>query len=246
MKRLLFPVVVAMLLGSNASIAQDFQQYISGKGSVVRLENKLTGTGVYRNNDSIFNNLDHKKSDTVAGLRIAYGIGFPIGGNHLRTEIEYGFNGKSKLNGNMNYSIAHDTVAYPPANIGYKSEIKSQFLMANVYYDFDTGTEWTPYVGAGLGYARVKAENSATYAGQSMSLSKSSNNFVWNFTAGITYDVTENFSVDASYRYTDYGKVDTSGRFDIGQKYYHDVNTRSKVRSNELNIGVRYTFPNKY
>lgn len=246
MKRRLLAVAISIVAGSTTVMAQDFQQYISGKGAVVRLENKLTGTGIYRNKESLINSLDHKKSDTVGGLRVAYGLAFPMGDNRLRTEIEYGFNGKAKLDGNMNYFISNDTAAYPPANIGYKSEIKSQFVMANLYYDFNTGSDWTPYVGAGLGYARVKADNSVNYAGQAMSLSKSSNNFAWNLTAGLSYQVTDDLVIDASYRYIDYGKVDTSGRFDLGQKYHHDVNTRSKVRSNELNIGVRYTFPKSY
>ena len=240
MKKIILGSVISVAMFGSLSMAEDFKQYISGKASVVRLENKFSGTGVYNNKQSLENVVHHKKNHTVAGLRLAYGFAIPVGESNMRAEIEYGYNGKAKLKGDMNYRIATNI---PAALLPYRSEIKSQFVMANIYYDFDTGSDWVPYLGAGLGYARVKADNSVEFDGQSMSLSKSSNNFAWNVTAGVAYNVTENLSIDASYRFMDLGKAKTSGNFDLGQAYTHDVHTKSKVRTNELNIGIRYTFP---
>lgn len=223
-KTLLISALSVAFLGTTA-MAQDYHHYISGKGAAVRLENKLTGNGF---NDTTAYSLNHKKNDTVAGLRIAYGVSIPLWDSSIRTELEYGFNGKAKLDGR---SSAPD--------LNYKSDIKSQFIMANVYYDFDLGSDWTPYVGAGIGYARVKADNQVSYANETSSLSKSSGNFAWNLTAGITYDMTENLSIDASYRYMDYGKAKTSGNLEFGAQKYR-AHSDSKVRSNELNLGIRY------
>lgn len=171
----------------------------------------------------------------------------------MRTEIEYGYNGKAKLTNNLNHNRAGASVdkvsPIKTDQAQFKSDIKSQFLMANVYYDFNTGSDWTPYIGAGLGYARVKSENSfqltgadTKYSGSS-SFSKSSNNFAWNLTAGVSYAVNNNLAIDASYRYADYGKVKSSAGLKIGEfKYNHSVDAKSKVRSNEFNLGIRYTF----
>lgn len=223
MKKVFLISVLSVSVMGSAGLAQDYHHYISGKASAVRLENKFTSS---LNEVNTFDrlNLDRKKNDTVAGLRIAYGVNIPLWSNNMRAELEYGFNGKAKLDGH----------SFSP-NVNYKSDIKSQFLMANVYYDFDLDSDWTPYVGAGIGYARVKASNNISSAGQTDSFSKSSGNFAWNLTAGITYDLTEDFSIDASYRYMDYGKAKANGE----TKSYR-INSESKVRSNELNLGIRY------
>lgn len=232
-------LLVAGAVGSIAG-AQSFDQYVSLKGSVSSLENKFTGSydelNTVSGDRSQVINIDRKKSKTVGGFRLAYGLKFPAGTNAIRTEVEYGYNGKAKLNGTTGV-IGYD----PGERIGYRSQIKSQFIMANAYFDFNTGTEWTPYVGAGLGWARVKAENSLHYENETDSISKSSNNFAWNLTAGIAYEVNTNFTIDASYRYADCGKVKTSSSFS-DLEYRDTVNTRSKVRANEFNLGFRYTF----
>lgn len=228
MKKTLLITALSVAFISTSAMAQDYHHYISGKGAAVRLENKFTATGSKEITKPY--NLDHKKSDTVAGLRLAYGVNIPLWSNDMRVELEYGYNGKAKLDGR----------SFSP-NVNYKSEIKSQFLMANVYYDFDLDSDWTPYVGAGIGYARVKADNTFSNIGSmtSTSLSKSSGNFAWNLTAGVSYEMTENLSIDASYRYMDYGKAKTSDDTGFRTQGYR-AHTNSKVRSNELNLGIRY------
>lgn len=229
MKKVFLISALSISVMGTAAVAQDYHHYISGKASATRLENKFTSDiGLNQVNTFDRLNLDHKKNDTVAGLRLAYGVNIPLWDNNLRAELEYGFNGKAKLDG---YSVS--------SNVNYKSDIKSQFLMANVYYDFDLDSDWTPYVGAGIGYARVKASNSFSSAGEMDSFSKSSGNFAWNLTAGISYDVTEDFSLDASYRYMDYGKAKANNDGGFGASAYR-INSESKVRANEINLGIRY------
>lgn len=38
-----------------------------------------------------------------------------------------------------------------------KFKVETQSMMVNAYYDIDTKSKFIPYVGAGLGYAKVKA-----------------------------------------------------------------------------------------
>ena len=37
-----------------------------------------------------------------------------------------------------------------------KRKIKTHAYMLNAYYDFETCTKFTPYIGAGIGYAKTK------------------------------------------------------------------------------------------
>ena len=64
--------------------------------------------------------------------------------------------------------------------------------MLNAYYDIDTGTKFTPYVGAGIGMARLKAK-----IDDETDFSKSKTTFAWQVGAGISYAMTENVSLDA-------------------------------------------------
>lgn len=41
--------------------------------------------------------------------------------------------------------------------------VRNQNVMLNAYYDFNTGTKFTPYVGGGIGLAHLKA--SSKFAG---------------------------------------------------------------------------------
>lgn len=232
MKKVLITSSLVIAMVGSVALAQDFQQYVSGKGSVVRLENKLTGLVSDRVDSLTAGTYEfgRKKNDTVMGFRLAYGLVFPVGDSAIRTEIEYGYNGKSKLNGIMNYTV--DSEDYRET---YKNQIKSQFIMANVYYDFNTGTEWTPYVGGGLGWAKVKSTFSIDM--EDSTISQSKNNFAWNLTAGVAYNFNRNLALDASYRYSDYGKSEPSYR-----EPDFSFSTKSKVKSNEFNLGLRYTF----
>ncbi len=217
MKKLLIISMVSVMGFASSAMAQDFEQYVSGKG--------VWSYGTYKAN-SHEDSESFKESKSVAGIRLAYGLIFPMGENALRAELEYGLNGNQK----MNKSFVDDG-----ETIHLKNSMKSQSLMANVYYDFNTGTNFTPYVGAGIGYARLKNSVGYTDAEESFSMSKSKGNFAWNASVGTTYKIDKNLALDVSYRFTDYGKV----KFNPSETA---VKSTAKLRSNELNFGVRYTF----
>ena len=72
-------------------------------------------------------------------------------------------------------------------------------LMANIYYDFNTGTPWTPFIGVGLGGAEVMADKirnaTGTYAKGNDLV------FAYQGIAGVSYDVSQNLAIKADYRY---------------------------------------------
>ncbi len=208
MKKRVLVLGLALIGLGNMAMAQDFNQYLSAKAVLNHTNNKLEWEG-----ESL------KKNKNVGAFRVAYGIAIPLDSGELRTELEYGYNGKVKFTEDTDDGDFVDVT------------LKSQSLMANIYYDFYTGTDFTPYVGAGLGYARLKNNLDDS---DGTSFAKSSNNFAWNASVGFNYALTANLDIDVSYRFTDYGKVKHTGQIN---------GFTAKQRGNEFNLGIRYRFP---
>lgn len=148
--------------------------------------------------------------DKVVGGSLAVGTAFKTANGAIRTELEYNRNEDAEK---THYSII-------------KLEVETQSVMLNGYYDFDTGTKLTPYVGAGIGYAKVKG---TLYVSGVKDGSIDDNNFAWQAGFGAGYALTDKVTFDTGYRYVDYGdftedsvKVDTS--------------------AHELYAGLRYSF----
>ena len=159
-----------------------------------------------------FITIDYKEkiNDDQFGYRFAAGVMVPLCGGlaeSVRAEVEYGL-----LNKTHNV-VARNTV---------QSQLQTAF--ANFYYDLDTGTSVTPYVGVGVGYARI-AEN--TNGAES-----NEDNFAYNVGAGVSVNLTYNMDVEVGYRFTDYGKIK-----DRTPEY-----SKRNYDSQEVLLGLGYTF----
>lgn len=102
-------------------------------------------------------------------------------------------------------------------------KFKSYSYMANVYYDFMPYNWWTPYIGGGLGYTKLKYNNLDTTS--SFSSKYKEGNFTWALGAGASLKVTNRFNVDLGYRYYDMGSLE-----------------HADVTAQEVYGGVRYVF----
>lgn len=81
-------------------------------------------------------------------------------------------------------------------------KIKNTAVFANLYYDFNQGGQFSPYVGAGLGFANVDVN----YKPSDIAIiDDSKSKFAWQVKGGVTYALTESFDVfaEAAYRATD-------------------------------------------
>ena len=131
------------------------------------------------------------------------------------------------LRGELELNLSHSIKAKED---GARVNLKKYSVMANVYYDYLTCTPWTPYVGAGLGYAWLKG----VWHDDGIKLQdKSVYNLAWQVMAGVTYDLNPNWKLDAGYRYADLGRI---------RKNYGPVVSKTSVRDHEIMFGVRYTF----
>lgn len=92
---------------------------------------------------------------TVGDLEmdVEYAVGAALG---YRPPVGAGFLANTRYEIELMYRetdfnrLSNSTIA--PG--GFGGSVESYVAMANAYYDFDTGTRWTPYIGAGLGAAQ--------------------------------------------------------------------------------------------
>jgi OmpA-OmpF porin, OOP family len=86
------------------------------------------------------------------------------------------------------------------AGVNGSGDVSQWSLMANALYDFNTGTDFTPYVGVGLGGVRIKVDNGRTFTG-GRSIDDSDTVFAYQGILGVAYSVAPQWKIDLGYRY---------------------------------------------
>lgn len=202
MKKFLLLAGVASLLSVNAQA--EVNQYVSGKISYDF--NKVNIKTADPSQPELFRK---KANKNLFGTHVAYGVQ----AGYVRGELELNNSRDIKRNYFGGSNVSHFRL--------YKHSV-----MANAYFDYLTCTPWTPYVGAGIGSAYLKADDGNT--------AKSVYNLAWQVMAGVAYDINSHWTVDAGYRYADLGRIrQNSGNGDVA---------KLTARDHEIMLGVRYTF----
>lgn len=227
-KTLLLAGIATTLFAANAN-AVELNPYVSGKltYSEIKVDGSQVSNGTSQTADI---------EDKVYGFNAAVGASTKVPFGSLRGEFEFGYKDGMK----DNYTSAAD--AARGASAIMKADI--QTYMFNLYYDIDTGTKFTPYVGAGIGMAHIDAKSNyadPTYKAHS-SLSKSANEFAYQLSAGVSYAMNENVSFDLGYRYTDLGSIDGSSNVYQGDKVLFPADMKADFESHEIMLGARYSF----
>jgi opacity protein-like surface antigen len=98
-----------------------------------------------------------------------------------------------------------------------KTKWMSTILLINGYYDFRTGTPFTPYLGGGLGFAvnQLTRNSNSTYSPDPTLNTSASDRttkvvFAGAAMAGITYDFNSFVALDVNYRYLHIGGSDVA------------------------------------
>jgi len=126
-------------------------------------------------------------------------------------------------------------------------------LMVNVLKDFEVTEKLTPYVGAGVGIARVRYEmgnlddvtnliQSTADAATGYRISMSDQAYVPAFQgrAGISYRITDNLSAELGYRYLQTARYDMEAYINNTTPVATDVTGDYQVH--ETTFGLRYSF----
>jgi len=129
------------------------------------------------------------------------------------------------LNGAIGYDFGE---ARLEAAVGYQKhdfkeadeDISLLTVMANAYYDIDTGSDITPYIMAGAGWAHAD-----------MSWDETDDVFAWQVGAGLGFKVAECTTLDLGYRYLKPDKIDSK-----------DEPGEMKLAVHNIMLGLRYNF----
>ena len=115
---------------------------------------------------------------------------------------------------------------------GPDGDTTALYGMASGYYDFDLDLPVTPYVGAGLGYADVTMDG--TLPGGFGAIDDSDGVLAYQLAAGVTYDMSEQISLFAGYRWlaTEDAELTTAA----GRTF------ESEYQSHNFQVGARFRF----
>jgi opacity protein-like surface antigen len=128
----------------------------------------------------------------------------------------------------------------------YQADIKSWLGLANAYIDMGNWCGFTPFIGAGIGFASLTVEgmkdvNIVPASGSiGYGTSHTNTNFAYAFYAGVAFDVTAQTVIDLTYRYSDLGTAQSGvvTTYD-GLASISGVHVRD-ITSNDVMLGVRY------
>ena len=169
------------------------------------------------------------KDDGSFSISAAYGVAFPadrtIDGRTVSTDLGF-VSGRF----GVGYSIfgfrPELSVGYRMANIKEKGDqsVTAIDLIAGVYYDVDTGSAITPYVGIGGGMSNVTVKEGNTKTVWALAFQGA---------AGIGYALTEDLTLTLGYRLT--------GTMDADFPKKEDGKLKMAIGHN-VELGIRYSF----
>ena len=153
-----------------------------------------------------------------ANLRELTDVGAPI-----RVELEYATRGtlKSEWNGSLGNRV------------NPKASWQVQTFMVNGFWDIDTGSAFTPYIGAGIGASYIR-ESMTSGSWNNRHYTEDTNwGLAWNVGAGVAYAFTESVALDVGYRFAGFGESSIK---------HMNNNVNNYMTANELTAGVRFSF----
>ena len=160
------------------------------------------------------------------GAALAVGVNlrdYTDSGAPLRFEFEYGTRGTmySQWNGSL----------------GSRERLKAawqvQTFQINGYWDIDTGTAFTPYIGAGIGASYIYESLTSGPSDARHHTEGSNWGLAWNVGAGVAWNFTDNMALDLQYRFAGFGESTLKHRGG-------DVN--NYMTANEFMAGLRFSF----
>lgn len=114
---------------------------------------------------------------------------------------------------------------------------------ANAWYDLDTGTAWSPYIGVGVGAAnlQVKLREAGKETQAAPTFDGSGWGFVYKAGVGVAVEVLSGFSLVAGYQF--FGTLETTvtdGKKNNAATDDHTV--KPTLMAHGLNVGLRFLF----
>jgi opacity protein-like surface antigen len=163
--------------------------------------------------------------ENTLGNGFVGGVGAGYKSQWLRTDVTLDYTSPLKYTGTV--VSPGDTTA----------KIEAATALFNGYIDLGTWYHATPYIGAGVGAARLHTFDYASSAAPPFTagLSNTQWNFAWALTGGVGYAIAPNLMLDVNYRYVNFGDVQSASDA-FGAMTFKNVYTQ------EIRVGIRWSF----
>lgn len=221
-------LTAALILTASSAFAEN-NWYMSADLGVQIPDGEATHAGTNSANTPSY---DFDES-AVFGLAVGYYIS-----DAFRVEAEARFRKQETEDGYLN---GLDTRSNETFNMD--GEVGTTTIMANLIYDFDNTTNFTPYVKGGLGvaYSDVSADMDLQPQFTNFGINRwqfpdnDETNFAWSIGAGVDYNLTDNLLIGLEYQYIDMDEI-ASGVDINGDSVNFDLS------SHEITVGITYLF----
>lgn len=210
MRKTLFALFAALLIAPTAASAQ-FYFGIHGGVNVLQ-DSQWDNAG---GSSAPVADVEYKAGGTVGGV---VGFRFPVGRrNHIEVEGEVTYR-SNELDSYTDWWTGFD--------IPVTGKVNSTAYMANFWFNFGTGSRWTPYVGGGLGVADV--ETSGVVLGSTAFQDDSDTVWAGQLGGGVAFGITPNLSLTMDYR-----------AFATEQPRFSNLGVDAEYLSSSLRVGLK-------
>jgi opacity protein-like surface antigen len=221
----LVTAMIAAAWTSAAAAAADSGWYVGGQAGASFLEDaENSGSG------------SDITSRTKNGYSLSGAAGFGFG-NGLRADGEFGYRRHGfdslQIRADGGLGAAFGVGSLNGSTLKATGHLSALSLLGNLWYDVDLGSGVKPYLGGGLGAARISATNIAV-SGVTI-VNGGDTVFAFQVGAGVGYEIFPAATLSLDYRY-----------FRAADPTFKDLvlgtSFRSEYRVHDVRLGVRYQF----
>ena len=248
---------IAVILAGHTGMASASGFYVAAKAGATQVrstENTLSSSMLAGGLNNTVGEIDVPSANRT-NFTPSFAMGYEFSTDWeqpVRPELAYLAGGEVSQNSTLNTTMTSGWVDSGkfiqnlPVSVQRQQKTRVSTLMLNGYYDYTTGTPFTPYITGGVGVALLK--NAASLSQSSAGLSFSSDTFsqnntqmAWSLGAGVAWALTPALSLDAGYLFTNAGDVTTEGTASNGI-ITSTWKSHTHLQLHTLQLGLRYTF----
>lgn len=190
--------------------------------------------------------IDFIKQSFNPAATIGVGVGYQVN-NWFRADVTGEYRTRSRYSATEQILRPDGTTAANGVN--YFDAAKTEWVgLANAYLDLGTWGGLTPYVGAGIGFARVRISHfrdiNLTPGNPTVATAPAGarTNFAWALHTGFAYQFSDTMKMDVGYRYLNMGKGQTGGpaRDQNGGGTSQTPWVFNNLHSHDIRVGLRW------
>ncbi|MFK7761140.1 MAG: outer membrane protein [Candidatus Midichloriaceae bacterium] len=165
------------------------------------------------------------------------GFGYKIN-DKFRSEIAYSYT-------DLKYERTTPDRTNPNKVTEFKQKVNIQTGMLNLFYDVVTYQKLTPYLGVGIGYAKINLKETSMFTKplKTTLRSNKSENLSYALMGGLSIDMTDRINFDIGYKFQDFGKAKGFNKYKTPHGKEGKMDPKSfKIKAHIARAGIRYSF----